>query len=80
MEGNKTISSSGKYNYGGIEFPFNAIAKAPNRYKFIVPLYGKHYTQVFNGKTNWKIEAFKNETTPQCMTGKPPVLWQMRLM
>lgn len=67
----KTISSLGKYNYGGIEFPFTAIAKAPNKYKFIVPLNGKHYTQVFNGKTGWKIDAFKNETKPQYLTGKP---------
>jgi outer membrane lipoprotein-sorting protein len=67
----KTISSSGIYNYGGIEFPFTAIAKAPNKYKFIVPLNGKHYTQVFNGKTGWKIDAFKNETKPQYLTGKP---------
>ena len=70
MKGNKTISSSGIYNYGGIEFPFTAIAKAPNKYKFIVPLNGKHYTQVFNGKTGWKINAFKNETKPQYLTGK----------
>lgn len=67
----KTISFSGKYNYGGIEFPFTAIAKAPNKYKFIVPLNGKHYTQVFNGKTGWKIDAFKNETKPQYLTCKP---------
>lgn len=67
----KTITSSGKYNYGGIEFPFTAIAKAPNKYKFIVPLNGKHYTQVFNGKTGWKMDAFKNETKPQYLTGKP---------
>lgn len=67
----KTINSSGIYNYGGIEFPFSAIAKSPNKYKFIVPLNGKHYTQVFNGKTGWKIDAFKNETKPQYLTGKP---------
>ncbi len=66
----KTISSSGKYNYGGIEFPFTAISKAPNKYKFVVPLNGKHYTQVFNGKSGWKIDAFKNETKPQYLTGK----------
>ena len=70
-KGIKTLNSSGKYNYGGIEFPFTAIVKAPNKYKFIVPLNGKHYTQVFNGKTGWKIDAFKNETKPQYLTGKP---------
>jgi len=67
----KTINSSGIYNYGGIEFPFKAIAKSPNKYIFIVPLNGKHYTQVFNGKTGWKIDAFKNETKPQFLIGKP---------
>ena len=51
LKGNKTISSSGIYNYGGIEFPFTAIAKTPNKYKFIVPLNGKYCTKVFNGKT-----------------------------
>lgn len=35
-----------------------------------MPLNGKHYTQVFNGKTGWKIGAFKNETKPQYLTGK----------
>ena len=51
----KIISSSGIYNYGGIEFPFTAIAKTPNKYKFIVPLNGKYYTRFFNGKQGGKL-------------------------
>lgn len=66
----KTLSTSGKYNYGGIEFPFTAYAKAPNLYKFIVPLEGKYYAQAFDGNKGWKIDAFKNETAPTMLTGK----------
>jgi outer membrane lipoprotein-sorting protein len=66
----KTLKTSGKYNYGGIEFPFTAYSKAPNHYKFIVPLEGKYYAQAFDGEKGWKIDAFKNETTPTMLTGK----------
>jgi hypothetical protein len=65
-----TIVTSGTYNYGGIEFPFTAYSKAPNLYKFIVPFKGKYYAQSFNGKTGWKIDAFKNETKKTPLTGK----------
>jgi hypothetical protein len=66
----KTLTTSGKYNYGGIEFPFTAYAKSPNRYKFIVPTEGKYYAQGFDGEKGWKIDLFKNETTPTLLTGK----------
>lgn len=66
----KTLKTSGKYNYGGIEFPFTAYAKAPNLYKFIVPLEGKYYAQAFDGEKGWKIDAFKNEASPTMLTGK----------
>ena len=66
----KTLKTSGKYNYGGIEFPFTAFSKAPNYYKFIVPLEGKYYAQAFDGEKGWKIDAFKNETVPTMLTGK----------
>ena len=66
----KTLKTSGKYNYGGIEFPFTAYSKTPNLYKFIVPLEGKYYAQAFDGENGWKIDAFKNETTPTMLSGK----------
>jgi outer membrane lipoprotein-sorting protein len=66
----KSLTTSGKYNYGGIEFPFTAYAKAPNLYKFIVPLEGKYYAQAFDGEKGWKIDAFKNETSPTKLSGK----------
>ena len=66
----KTITTSGEYNYGGVEFPFNTYAKAPNLYKFVVTYNGKYYAQAFDGKQGWKIDAFKNETTPTILTGK----------
>ncbi len=66
-----TIKTSGIYNYGGIEFPFTTYSKAPNLYKFIVPYNGKYYAQAFNGKTGWKIDAFKNQTKRTLLTGKP---------
>ena len=31
---------------------------------------GKYYAQSFDGKQGWKIDAFKNETTPTILTGK----------
>ncbi len=67
----KTITTSGEYNYGGAAFPFTTLSKAPNQYKFIVPFNGKHYTQSFDGTKGWKIDAFKGETQPTLLSGKP---------
>lgn len=67
----KTIVTSGEYNYGGAAFPFTTTAKAPNRYKFVVPFNGKYYAQAFDGTNGWKIDAFKGETEPTYLTGKP---------
>ena len=69
----KTLTTSGEYNYGGIKFPFMAYAKAPNHYKFVVPFEGKYYAQAFDGKKGWKIDAFKNETTPTILTGQAAI-------
>jgi hypothetical protein len=66
----KTIVASGEYNYGGIQFPFTSYAKAPNRYKFVVRQNGKQYVQSFNGISGWKLDGFKDETTPAILTGK----------
>lgn len=66
----KTIITSGEYDYGGMKFPFTAYSKAPDKYKFIVPLNGKFYAQAFDGKQGWKIDAFKNETTPTYLKGR----------
>lgn len=65
----KTLTTSGEYNYGGIKFPFTTYSKTPNLYKFIVPFEGKYYAQAFDGQQGWKIDAFKNETTPTMLTG-----------
>lgn len=66
----KTIITYGEYDYGGMKFPFTAYSKAPNAYKFVVPLNGKFYAQGFDGKQGWKIDGFKNETEPTMLTGK----------
>jgi outer membrane lipoprotein-sorting protein len=58
-----TITTSGIYNYGGVEFPFTAYSKAPDLYKYEVPFNGKSFIQAYNGKTGWRIDGFKNETT-----------------
>lgn len=67
----KTITTSGEYNYGGAAFPFTTLSKAPNQYKFIVPFNGKHYTQSYDGTKGWTIDAFKGETKPTLLSGKP---------
>jgi hypothetical protein len=66
----KTMTTSGEYNYGGIAFPFSSYAKVPNLYKFVVTSEGKYYAQGFDGIRGWKIDAFKNETTPTLLNGK----------
>ena len=66
----KTIVASGEYDYGGIQFPFTSYAKAPNRYRFVVPQNGKQYVQGFDGSSGWKMDGFKNETIPTLLTGK----------
>jgi outer membrane lipoprotein-sorting protein len=64
-----TMVTKGEYDYGGIVFPFTTYAKAPDRYKFVVPFNGKYYAQGYDGKSGWKIDAFKNETTPTILEG-----------
>ena len=66
----KTISSSGTYNYGGMEFPFKAWSKAPDLYRYDVTSNGKSFSQAYDGKEGWKIDGFKNETQKTMLTGK----------
>lgn len=66
----KTIFSSGTYNYGGMEFPFKAWAKAPDLYRYDVTFNGKSFSQAYDGKEGWKIDGFKNETQKAILTGK----------
>ncbi len=65
----KTIVTSGEYDYGGISFPFKTYSKSPDKYKFKVESNGKYYAQGFDGTKGWKIDVFKNETTPTIITG-----------
>lgn len=64
-----SIVSSGTYNYGGMEFPFEACSKAPDLYKYTVRSNGKYFAQAFDGKQGWKIDGFKEETTKTILTG-----------
>ncbi|MEJ0103716.1 MAG: hypothetical protein WDO19_14690 [Bacteroidota bacterium] len=66
----KSITSSGTYNYGGMEFPFTAWSKAPDLYKYIVSFNGKSFTQSYNGREGWRIDGFKNETQKTILKGK----------
>ncbi len=65
-----SIVSLGTYNYGGIEFPFQAWSKAPDLYKYVVSAGGKYFAQAFDGKDGWKIDQFKDETAKTILTGK----------
>lgn len=65
-----SIVSSGTYNYGGMEFPFEAYSKAPDLYKYTVSSNGKYFAQSFDGKQGWKIDGFKDETSKTILTGK----------
>ncbi len=65
-----TLVTSGTYNYGGMGFPYTAYSKAPNLYKYVVPFQGKYFAQAFDGKTGWKIDAFKGETASSLLNGK----------
>ena len=66
----KTITSSGTYNYGGIQFPFKAWSKAPDLYKYEVTSNGKSFIQAYDGREGWKIDGFKDETQKTLLTGK----------
>src|SRR5215204_368675 len=57
----KTITSTGTYNYGGMEFPFTSYAKAPNLYRYTVSVNGKSFTQSYDGSQGWRIDGFNNE-------------------
>ena len=65
-----SIVSSGTYNYGGMEFPFEAYSKAPDQYMYKVSSNGKYFAQAFDGKQGWKIDGFKDETTKTILNGK----------
>lgn len=65
-----SIVSSGTYNYGGMEFPFEAYSKAPDQYMYKVSSNGKYFAQAFDGKQGWKIDGFKDEATKTILTGK----------
>ena len=65
----KTLTTSGLYDYGGLQFPFTSYAKAPDHYAFKVTSNGKYYAQGFDGKSGWKIDVFKDETTPTLLEG-----------
>jgi hypothetical protein len=65
-----SIVSSGIYNYGGMEFPFEAWSKAPDLYMYKVSSNGKYFAQAFDGKQGWKIDGFKDETTKTILNGK----------
>src|SRR4029078_6998147 len=54
-----SITTSGIYNYGGIEFPFQPWSKAPDLYKYIVRSNGKYFAQAYDGTKGWKIDVFK---------------------
>lgn len=66
----QSIVSKGIYNYNGIEFPFTSYSKAPNLYKYIVPLKRKYFAQSFDGQTGWKIDAFKGQTNKTMLNGQ----------
>ena len=66
----KSITSSGTYNYGGMEFPFKAWSKAPDLYKYEVTANGKSFNQAYDGREGWKIDGFKDETQKTILTGK----------
>jgi len=66
----KSITSSGIYNYGGVEFPFKAYSKAPDLYEYIVTFKGKSFTQAYDGTNGWRIDGFKNEKKKTILTGK----------
>lgn len=58
----QSITSTGTYNYGGLEFPFKSYSKAPDLYKYVVTAHGKSFSQAFDGNVGWRIDGFKNET------------------
>jgi hypothetical protein len=66
----RSAVSSGTYNYGGIEFPFEAWSKAPNLYKYKVSSNGKYFAQAYDGKQGWTIDGFKGEKTKTILEGK----------
>ncbi|MEP7320235.1 MAG: hypothetical protein ABI921_15870 [Panacibacter sp.] len=65
-----SITSSGTYNYGGMEFPFEAYQKTPDLYMYKVSSNGKYFAQAFDGNVGWKIDGFKDETTKTILNGK----------
>ena len=66
----RTATSSGTYNYGGMEFPFRSFSKAPDLYKYVVTFKGKSFVQAYDGVEGWRIDGFKNETKKTILKGR----------
>ncbi len=66
----KTMTSTGTYNYGGVEFPFESWSKAPDLYKYTVTFNGKSFEQAYDGKEGWRIDGFKKETKKTILKDK----------
>jgi hypothetical protein len=66
----KTITSTGTYNYGGVEFPFESWSKTPDLYKYTVTFNGKSFEQAYDGKEGWRIDGFKKETKKTILKDK----------
>ena len=69
----RTATSSGTYNYGGMEFPFRSFSKSPDLYKYIVTFKGKSFMQSYDGVEGWRIDGFKNETKKTILKGREAV-------
>jgi len=64
----QTVTTSGKANFQGTEYPFRIIMKRPGKIRIEVEIQSMKMIQAFDGQHGWTIMPWSGSTDPQDMT------------
>jgi hypothetical protein len=64
----QNISTFGKANFQGTEYPFRIIMKRPGKIRIEVEIQKMKMTQAFDGQHGWSVMPWTGSTDPQDMT------------
>lgn len=68
MKGWQTVTTTGKANMQGTEYPFRIIMKRPGKIRIEVEIQSMKMIQAFDGQHAWTIVPWSGSTEPQDMT------------
>lgn len=67
IEGIKSLEVKGKMSMGAMEFPFDMVAKKPNKIYTSFEAQGMKGVQAYDGETGWAIMPFMGKPDPEKM-------------